>query len=206
MTTSTLDTFTRQTSSRAIAFYQLWISPHKGFVCAHRVLHRGESCSQYAKRTILEQGLWTAIPLMQERFEDCRVANEILKARRSRWERLQHRSMAIASGEPTPDPNTTPDTGVEIPDMAAVIPEMAVGATVLPKRRPCQENTCRTSDCQNANCSDALDCLEVLGDGTDCLSDCSNYDWNGFDCGNLDCGSSDCSSLDCGSLDCGSCG
>ncbi len=32
----------------AITGYQRYLSPYKGFRCAHRVLHQGESCSQYS--------------------------------------------------------------------------------------------------------------------------------------------------------------
>ncbi|WP_338027215.1 membrane protein insertion efficiency factor YidD [Trichormus azollae] len=43
-------------SVTAIAGYQIHISPHKGFQCAHRVLYGSESCSQYIKRVIAEEG------------------------------------------------------------------------------------------------------------------------------------------------------
>lgn len=198
MTTFTLDGLTRQTSSSAITFYQTWISPHKGFVCAHRVLHRGESCSQYAKRTILEAGLWQAIPLIQERFEDCKVANEILKARRERQHNLQRwRCLPIEPQEPLPNPDA-------LPDVEAVLPDLSAEATAtLPQKRPCHDQSCHSFDCQNADCSSALDCASALGEGANCGSDCVTFEWRGFDCGNLDCGLSDCSALDCGSLDCG---
>ncbi len=57
-----------------ITAYQKYLSPLKGFSCAHRVLHRGESCSQYVKRTILERGLSDAWPESRQRFRDCRSA------------------------------------------------------------------------------------------------------------------------------------
>jgi len=193
MTTSALDILSRQTTSRAIATYQKWISPHKGFVCAHRVLHRGESCSQYIKRSILEHGLWNAIPLVQERFEDCKVANAILKAQRERQERLQRwRSQPIKQEDAQMDNS-------DLPALETALPGFVVGASATPDRKPGHENSCRRSDC-----TDVLDCADVFGDGAECLTDCASFDWNGFDCGNLDCSLSGCSSLDCGSMDCGS--
>jgi len=200
MTTLSLDTFTRQATSDLISFYQKQISPHKGFACAHRVLHWDESCSQYIKRVILERGLQSAIPLIQERFEDCRVANEILKARRERQKRQQHwRSLQIEQELPQPDPDSLPDIDPSLPAVEAEAAK-AVGKKLQ-----------RESPCGQCDCGDTLDCADVFVDGTDCLPDCGSFEWSGMDCGTpdcsgLDCGSLDCSSLDCSSLDCGSCG
>ncbi|MEH2260005.1 membrane protein insertion efficiency factor YidD [Nostoc sp.] len=38
-----------------ISQYQKYLSPLKGYSCPHRLLYGNESCSQYVKRTILEQ-------------------------------------------------------------------------------------------------------------------------------------------------------
>lgn len=54
------------------------ISPYKGFSCAHHVLHEGETCSQYVKRSLLEQDLITAVKLSQKRFNECSEASFIL--------------------------------------------------------------------------------------------------------------------------------
>ncbi|MFW6296739.1 MAG: membrane protein insertion efficiency factor YidD [Halothece sp.] len=66
----------------AIQGYQKYISPHKGFCCAHRKLYGGNSCSQYVKNMIIQEGIWNAIPLSRQRFKDCRSANNILKSQR----------------------------------------------------------------------------------------------------------------------------
>lgn len=94
---STIDHFSRETASSFISLYQKYLSPHKGFSCAYRVLHRSESCSQYAKRMILEQGLSRAVPLVRQRFRDCRAANETLQTRRQRCQvrRLQSLSARL---------------------------------------------------------------------------------------------------------------
>ncbi|MDX2228460.1 MAG: membrane protein insertion efficiency factor YidD [Leptolyngbyaceae cyanobacterium bins.349] len=203
MTASTLDTVTRRTTSSLITAYQKWISPHKGFVCAHRVLHRGESCSQYAKRVILEQGVWNAIPLMQERFEDCKVANEILQTRRERQRRQQFRRSLPPESQHT-QPSDLPPDATASPDIEPPIAGLGAGETVMTRRKPCQEHTCGSGECRSANCSDALDCAGAFSDVADCSSDCAAFDWSGCDRSNLDCTLSDCSVLDCSSMDCSS--
>ncbi len=65
----------------SISGYQRHLSPHKGFSCAYRVLHGGESCSQYVKRMIAERGWHGAIAAARERFDACSAANSQLKAR-----------------------------------------------------------------------------------------------------------------------------
>jgi putative component of membrane protein insertase Oxa1/YidC/SpoIIIJ protein YidD len=56
-----------------IEFYQRRLSPHKGYRCAHRAHHGGMSCSEFAKQTILVQGLMAALPAMKRRFSECRA-------------------------------------------------------------------------------------------------------------------------------------
>lgn len=57
-----------------IEFYQRRLSPHKGYRCAHRAHHGGASCSEFAKQTILAQGLMAALPAMKVRLGECRAA------------------------------------------------------------------------------------------------------------------------------------
>lgn len=64
----------------AIGFYQRHISPHKGFVCAHRACHGGLSCSECAKQTIATYGFWRALPLIKARFVECRHAYTLLSS------------------------------------------------------------------------------------------------------------------------------
>jgi putative component of membrane protein insertase Oxa1/YidC/SpoIIIJ protein YidD len=65
----------------AITGYQRYLSPYKGFRCAHRVLHQGESCSQYVKRAVGEEGLLAALQISRLRFTECNEANQIIQAR-----------------------------------------------------------------------------------------------------------------------------
>ena len=73
-----------------IWIYQRYISPYKGFRCAHAVLHDGPGCSGYAKEALRARGFLAAIPLVRARFRDCRAAYEAL--RESRDETLGQRT------------------------------------------------------------------------------------------------------------------
>ncbi len=55
----------------AIRAYQRWISPHKGFQCAHRLHGGGSSCSTVGFRLIRRHGLWDGWPLLRERLRRC---------------------------------------------------------------------------------------------------------------------------------------
>lgn len=57
-----------------IALYQRWLSPHKGFRCAHAAVFGGESCSAAVARTIRERGLWGSGTAIAARFAACRQA------------------------------------------------------------------------------------------------------------------------------------
>lgn len=63
----------------SIASYQRYLSPLKGFACAHRVHHQGESCSAYIKKAFIENDLQTAIVLSKRRFRDCAHAAHALE-------------------------------------------------------------------------------------------------------------------------------
>lgn len=81
MNTSWFHIAVRNTATSSILGYQRYISPHKGFACAYRVLHRERSCSEYAKQAIAQKGFFAALPLIRQRFQACKQANQILKAR-----------------------------------------------------------------------------------------------------------------------------
>ena len=65
-----------------IWIYQRYISPYKGFRCAHAVLHGGSGCSGFAKDALRAQGFLAAIPLVRQRFRDCRLAYDTLCGKR----------------------------------------------------------------------------------------------------------------------------
>jgi putative component of membrane protein insertase Oxa1/YidC/SpoIIIJ protein YidD len=60
--------------------YQRYVSPYKGYSCAHRVKYGGVSCSEYARRAIAETDWQTGLGQMRIRFQTCRAASRSLKA------------------------------------------------------------------------------------------------------------------------------
>ena len=63
-----------------IRMYQRYISPYKGFRCAHRVLHGGASCSEFARLYVQEHSVWAMPSALRLRFRECRMAKETLVA------------------------------------------------------------------------------------------------------------------------------
>jgi putative component of membrane protein insertase Oxa1/YidC/SpoIIIJ protein YidD len=84
----------RRLAVQTIALYQRYLSPLKGFHCAHRRLHGGLSCSEYVKQTIAAQGIKRSLPLCRERFQACRAAHEILKAHSLRIQHLKNQALS----------------------------------------------------------------------------------------------------------------
>jgi putative component of membrane protein insertase Oxa1/YidC/SpoIIIJ protein YidD len=62
----------------AIRDYKSYISPYKGFSCAYKKLYGSESCSEHFLDLVESYGLSQAVPLFQQRLEDCQQANSIL--------------------------------------------------------------------------------------------------------------------------------
>ena len=89
----------RHAVAGAIGGYQQWISPYKGFHCAHWTLHGGESCSAFGKRMVIEHGLLGFFRGMQARFADCRRSAEALRARRDLFICLASHATPVADGK-----------------------------------------------------------------------------------------------------------
>ncbi|MDP5017004.1 membrane protein insertion efficiency factor YidD [Anabaena sp. UHCC 0187] len=168
MQTSVFDSFSRRISITAITGYQRYISPHKGFRCAHRVLHGGESCSGYVKRQITEHGLKAALIKSQQRFIACKHANQILHAQIE-----------------------TPELPEENAEIEAQNPKKA---PIKTSQNSSFFNT-NQIDCVDLGCNCA-ELLNIVPDCS--LADCSLPDFAAVDCSSLDCGAADCSFLDCG--------
>ncbi|WP_353929060.1 membrane protein insertion efficiency factor YidD [Okeanomitos corallinicola TIOX110] len=86
---SVSDSAIRSISVSAITGYQKYLSPHKGFACAHRVLYGSESCSQYIKQVIAKEGLKTALVKSRLRFQSCKQAHLILRSQAEETEESQ---------------------------------------------------------------------------------------------------------------------
>lgn len=63
-----------------ISGYQRFISPYKGWHCAHAVLHGGASCSAYGKEIVSRHGVLRGGLLLWKRFGDCQQAADTLAA------------------------------------------------------------------------------------------------------------------------------
>ena len=72
---STLATFA---AVAAIGAYQRYISPHKGFCCAHRACTGHASCSQFARRAIERCGLLAGLRLLRRRLQACAASHRAL--------------------------------------------------------------------------------------------------------------------------------
>lgn len=68
----------RAAAATAINGYQRYISPYKGYRCAHGALHGGDTCSAWGRRIVLRFGLLAFLPLMLRRFRACAQAQRIL--------------------------------------------------------------------------------------------------------------------------------
>ena len=71
---SILDNSLRSTIISLISGYQRHLSPRKGYSCAHRVVHGGDSCSEYVKNALSDKSLFEATLLARRRFKVCSVA------------------------------------------------------------------------------------------------------------------------------------
>jgi len=68
----------------AIDGYQRFISPYKGFGCAHRVRTGGASCSQFARRAIARLGMVAGLLVTLRRFKACAASARMLSSAESR--------------------------------------------------------------------------------------------------------------------------
>ena len=77
-----LDRLGRLCLIRLITLYQRYLSPHKGFSCAYRVLHNTHSCSQGVKAILWRYPLSTSLPQIRAQFQQCRQAARVLRDHR----------------------------------------------------------------------------------------------------------------------------
>ncbi len=68
----------RKIAKASIRGYQKFISPHKGFRCAHHALHAKGSCSQRALSIIEKKRVWQWLPEIRAELISCSDAFEQL--------------------------------------------------------------------------------------------------------------------------------
>lgn len=66
------------TALLAIRFYQRWLSPHKGFCCAHAAVHGGLTCSAAVAQIVHEHGVLGGRLHVKARFTACRAAYRLI--------------------------------------------------------------------------------------------------------------------------------
>ncbi|MFN6571321.1 hypothetical protein A6770_24705 [Nostoc minutum NIES-26] len=74
----TIEPLAKTIAIKSINGYQRYISPAKGFSCPHRLLHGGDSCSEYVKKMLSQHSLTEAIKSSRQRFQDCTTASKTL--------------------------------------------------------------------------------------------------------------------------------
>jgi len=74
MSVTALDLPLRWAAVGSIRAYQRWLSPYKGFRCAHHVLHRQGSCSHFGLSAFQAHAFRRAWVLTAERLRACRQA------------------------------------------------------------------------------------------------------------------------------------
>jgi putative component of membrane protein insertase Oxa1/YidC/SpoIIIJ protein YidD len=135
----------------AIAVYQRWASPRKGFACAHRILHGDRSCSQFAREVCRQQGFFVALRRLRSRFAECRRAAIALKAQSS------SAATDKEAVEPT-TPTAAPGVGFEFAK-DKVSNEKPNKAKSTSSNSNCLDGGCTTLACGLESC----DLLEACG-------------------------------------------
>jgi len=71
-----------QAALAAIGLYQRFVSPHKGFRCAHAVQTGRRGCSALGARAIRRHGLWGGLGVLGCRLDACALSHEEWRAAR----------------------------------------------------------------------------------------------------------------------------
>ena len=82
-----------------VGFYQRYLSPHKGFSCAHKRLYGGTSCSEYFRLAVQHRDLSDSIPLFQKRLRACKGASLSLNASMPNQQRRRKKRDSCADYE-----------------------------------------------------------------------------------------------------------
>lgn len=75
----------------AITLYRKWISPYKGFRCAHQAILGQGSCSAYGLDVFSTRPFREALSLMRKRLSECRETYEHAMSSESEEERERRR-------------------------------------------------------------------------------------------------------------------
>lgn len=155
----------------AIRGYQNYVSPYKGFVCAHRARHGGLSCSEFAREAIAGEGLRAGLRALRSRLAECREAAGLIREDRARRKSLAaHREFDDAF-----DPPTKKSELEALPTMSP--DESTVAAERQERSAACDDSSCLGPDfyCPGV----PLDCCGPALDQMGCdlpMADCAGCD------------------------------
>jgi putative component of membrane protein insertase Oxa1/YidC/SpoIIIJ protein YidD len=68
----------------SIKAYQHFVSPHKGYTCAHNALHKKGGCSSRVYRHIQEKPISQWFSLYKFEVGECKIAHDELKKKKSK--------------------------------------------------------------------------------------------------------------------------
>ena len=66
----------------SIKLYQTYLSPLKGFKCAHGVYFKGDSCSCAIKKIVERRGIVKGLPDIKKQFQRCAEASQLIKRKK----------------------------------------------------------------------------------------------------------------------------
>ena len=66
-----------------ILLYQKYISPRKGYCCAHNALHNNGSCSSWALNVVRSHGALSMFSQISTRFSECNEAHKEIKSKKN---------------------------------------------------------------------------------------------------------------------------
>lgn len=110
-----IDSFLRGASISVIAWYQVVVSPRKGYACAYRVRTGGESCSQFARRVFETGGWWSGLRAVIHRFGLCAQAASAMRQHQggARTDRIRDEYF---DGGPTEQKTPSSEDATSIPN------------------------------------------------------------------------------------------
>jgi putative component of membrane protein insertase Oxa1/YidC/SpoIIIJ protein YidD len=143
MAALSLESGVSQLALLGIRGYRKYISPYKGFRCAHHALHDQGSCSTFGLQAFQENRPLEAWRKLRGRFVECRLAYEALmretkeereeRKRKKRTERREQYSEYCMPLEACPPSDCamvdfTPDKSCDMPDVSCEVGTCDIGS------------------------------------------------------------------------------
>ena len=185
----------------AIAFYQRYLSPRKGYRCAHARLHGGDGCSGFAREAIAQLGVSAAIAPIRARFAMCKLAGQMLRARKSRAQiELDKPNQPGDWNETGRDQNERERAEREkrgwrdrFDDVCCV----DLGWML------CADSLCDGSACEAISCADASCAHGAIADASCADASCADASCADASCADASCADASCADASCAEAACG---